>query len=189
MIVKITDADRRGAKYEAEQLVDYANSTGKQAYLGGTVTENYIGKLGEIAFRKFLDEKGVLFKELKYNGNEWDKCDFVISDKLIDVKSTEEASYKKYMMIPKPQFENKKKDFYVSIVVNQNHTNANVQGFMDYERIKALGFKKFGAMTYPAYCVHFDSLVSMDDFLKETGKNFCTDSSQSTLSNFVTPSQ
>ena len=111
-----------------------------------------IGKLGEIAFAKFLMANG---KDL--SGSEdmytvWediykvDKMDFQTSDgKTIDVKTASE-SYHTRILVPHDQYRRQQKHYYVGVRIFPGEKMAEVIGFATWEELKP-----FGRGDYPAY--------------------------------------
>ena len=120
---------------------------------------NRIGKLGEIAFAKFLRANGK-----KISGSEdmftvWadiykvDRMDFQTSDgKTIDIKTASE-SYHTRILVPHDQYRNQRKDYYVGVRIFAGEGTAEVIGFAAWEQLKP-----FGGGDYPAYARCLDSL-------------------------------
>ena len=125
-----------------------------------------IGKLGEIAFAKFLRKNG---KEL--SGNEdmftvWDdiykvdRMDFQTSDgKTIDIKTASE-SYHTRILDPHDQYKQQQKDYYVGIRIFAGEVTAEVIGFAAWEELEP-----FGGGDYPAYARALDLLQPISKLL------------------------
>lgn len=125
-----------------------------------------IGKLGEIAFAKFLRENG---KEL--SGNEdmftvWDdiykvdRMDFQTSDgKTIDIKTASE-SYHTRILVPHDQYRQQRKDYYVGVRIFAGEVTAEVIGFAAWDELEP-----FGGGDYPAYARSLDFLHPISELL------------------------
>ena len=73
----------------------------------------FVGYLGEWAFDRFLNENQIPHKwDCKADGYS-DKADFIINNKLIDVKTSSDGGYK-IMLISAAQVNKYQKDIYVS---------------------------------------------------------------------------
>ena len=126
-----------------------------------------IGKLGEIAFAKFLRENG---KEV--SGSEdmftvWDdiykvdRMDFQTSDgKTIDIKTASE-SYHTRILVPHDQYRQQQKDYYVGVRIFAGEVTAEVIGFAAWGELEP-----FGGGDYPAYARKLDSLHPISELLE-----------------------
>ena len=125
-----------------------------------------IGKLGEIAFAKFLRENG---KEL--TGSEemftvWediyevDKMDFQTSDgKTIDVKTASESFHTR-ILVPHDQYRRQRKDYYVGVRIFPGEETAEVIGFAEWAELEP-----FGRGDYPAYARSLNLLHPINTLL------------------------
>lgn len=49
---------------------------------------NYLGVLGEMVFKRFLKEQGIVFSSFPFVKKNWDEPDFIIKGKGVDLKTT-----------------------------------------------------------------------------------------------------
>lgn len=126
-----------------------------------------IGKLGEIAFAKFLRANGkallgsedmfTVWKDI----HEVDVTDFQTSDgKMIDIKTASE-SYHTRILVPYDQYQHQRKDYYVGVRIFAGEVTAEVIGFAAWEELEP-----FGRGDYPAYARKFDSLHPINELLE-----------------------
>lgn len=125
-----------------------------------------IGKLGEIAFAKFLRANGK-----KISGSEdmftvWDdtykvdSMDFQTSDgKTIDIKTASE-SYHTRILVPYDQYQNQRKDYYVGIRIFAGEGTAEIIGFARWAELEP-----FGGGDYPAYAIRLDLLHPISELI------------------------
>ena len=126
-----------------------------------------IGKLGEIAFAKFLRANG---KEL--SGSEdmftvWedifkvDRMDFQTSDgKTIDIKTASERHHSR-ILVPHDQYRNQQKDYYVGVRIFEGEATAEIVGYALWENLKS-----FRGGDYPAYAIALDQLRPIESLLQ-----------------------
>ena len=125
-----------------------------------------IGKLGEIAFAKFLSANGK-----KISGSEdmftvWediykvDRMDFQTSDdRTIDIKTASE-SYHTRILVPHDQYQNQRKDYYVGIRIFADEVTAEIIGFARWAELKP-----FGGGDYPAYAIALNLLHPISELI------------------------
>lgn len=125
-----------------------------------------IGKLGEIAFAKFLRDRGKMLLGNEDMFTVWndtfrvDEMDFQTSDgKTIDVKTASET-YHKRILVPIDQYQNQRKDYYVGVRIFTGETTAEVIGFAAYTELEF-----FGGGDFPAYARMLDLLHPIDELL------------------------
>ena len=106
------------------------------------IRDNRIGKLGEIAFDRFLRERGK-----KTLGNEdmftvWagtrnvDKKDFETADgKTIDVK-TASKSFHSRILVPSDQYEDQAKHYYVGVRISEDERTGTIMGYAIHGELK-----------------------------------------------------
>ena len=118
-----------------------------------------IGKLGEIAFAKFLKENGKALVGSEDMFTVWDDTyevdtmDFQTSDgKTIDVKTASESFHTR-ILVPYDQYENQRKDYYVGVRILPGEQTAEVIGFAAWAELKP-----FGGGDYPAYARALNAL-------------------------------
>lgn len=118
------------------------------------IQRTYMGKLGELAFLKLLEEKGKSVDTtdmLKvYEGqNNVDSYDFITSDNLkVDIKTGFRFNHMR-LLVNKDQFDKNPKDFYVAVKISAKDTDisrklvdwyniseAHVLGYAEYNYIK-----------------------------------------------------
>lgn len=111
-----------------------------------------IGKLGEIAFAKFLSANGKSLSGSEDMFTVWDDTyevdamDFQTSDgKTIDVKTASE-SYHTRILVPHDQYRRQRKDYYVGVRILPGEQTAEVIGFAEWTELEP-----FGRGDYPAY--------------------------------------
>lgn len=126
-----------------------------------------IGKLGEIAFAKFLRAHGKAILGSRDMFTVWsdthrvDAMDFQTSDgKTIDIKTASE-SYHTRILVPHDQYRHQRKDYYVGVRIFGGEVTAEVIGFAAWEELEP-----FGGGDYPAYARSLDSLHPIDELLE-----------------------
>ena len=127
---------------------------------------NRIGKLGEIAFARFLTDNGKALLGSEDMFTVWDniykvdRMDFQTSDgKTIDVKTASE-NYHTRILVPYDQYQNQRKDFYVGVRIFVGEMIAEVIGFAVWKELVP-----FGGGDYPAYGINLDLLHSITELL------------------------
>ena len=125
-----------------------------------------IGKLGEIAFAKFLGENGKSLAGSEDMFTVWDDThevdtmDFQTSDgKTIDVKTASE-SYHTRILVPYDQYQNQRKDYYVGVRIFAGEVTAEVLGFAAWAELEP-----FGGGDYPAYARSLDLLHPISELI------------------------
>ena len=125
-----------------------------------------IGKLGEIAFAKFLSANGKALWGSEDMFTVWDDTyevdamDFQTSDGLtIDVKTASE-SYHTRILVPHDQYRRQRKDYYVGVRILPGEQTAEVIGFTAWSELEP-----FGRGDYPAYARSLDLLHPIDTLL------------------------
>lgn len=154
----------------------FAQGAAQHTYNRRRVTRNEqqrdirVGKLGEIAFAKYLSENGKAVKgtddmfTIWHNTHMVDKLDFETKEgKSIDVK-TASKNYQKRILVPEDQFLNLPKDYYVGVRITEDERNAFIEGYATREEIESAG--KFGrARSHPAYGKLLCELTRIDSLL------------------------
>ena len=143
-VIRFTDEDIRRAH-------DFARKKAPYAYNRGGVEANeevrrwFVGKLGEIAFARLLNQKN---KHIA--GNEsmfavWedvyaaDRQDFLTSEsQTIDIK-TASRDFHRRITIPEQQFHDHPSDFYVGIRIAEDFQSGTVVGYASHSRVQQLG--------------------------------------------------
>ena len=118
-----------------------------------------IGKLGEIAFAKFLRAQGKALSGSEDMFTVWediyevDKMDFQTSDgKAIDIKTASER-YHTRILVPHDQYQQQPKDYYVGVRIFAGEATAEVIGYATWEELAP-----FGGGDYPAYAISLNML-------------------------------
>ena len=126
-----------------------------------------IGKLGEIAFAKFLRQNGKALLGNEEMFTVWDDTfevdtmDFQTSDgKTIDIKTASE-SYHTRILVPQDQYRRQRKDYYVGVRIFPSETQASVIGYAMSEELEP-----FGRGDYPAYARSLDELHPIETLLE-----------------------
>ena len=131
------------------------------------IRDNRIGKLGEIAFGRFLRERGK-----KTLGNEdmftvWsgtrrvDKKDFETADgKTIDIK-TASKSFHSRILVPSDQYEFQAKDYYVGVRISEDERSGTIMGYAIHGELKLFA----GAKDHPAYAIELNNMHPIDELL------------------------
>ena len=126
-----------------------------------------IGKLGEIAFAKFLMASGKDLAGSEDMFTVWediykvDRMDFQTSDgKTIDIKTASEHFHTR-ILVPHDQYRRQQKDYYVGVRILPGETMAEVIGFAMWEDLEP-----FGRGDYPAYARSLDLLHPIDTLLE-----------------------
>ena len=149
------------------------------------IQRTYIGKLGELAFKAYLEEKGKTVNTddmfVIYEGQEnVDEFDFVTTDnKSVDIKTGYLENHKR-LMVNCEQFLNNRKDYYVGIklatttervvfgnvlVDFNNITSATIYGYCDYEFLNRQETRDFGEG--PAKARFYNALMGIDKLLEK----------------------
>lgn len=125
-----------------------------------------IGKLGEIAFAKFLSVHGKKLLGSENMFTVWedtykvDKMDFQTADgKTIDIKTASESHHTR-ILIPHDQYKRQGKDYYVGVRIFAGEATAEVIGFAAWDELKP-----FGGGDYPAYARALDELHPISKLL------------------------
>ena len=126
-----------------------------------------VGKLGEIAFAKFLSDHGKALLGTEDMFTVWsdthtvDEMDFQTTDgKTIDVK-TASRDFHKNILVPYDQYKRQPKDYYVGVRISEDESTAEVIGFTTREALRP-----FNRGDYPAYGRGLDALQPIDQLLK-----------------------
>lgn len=137
--IMITEQMREEARSNASKIRNMAVQMGFKSVFqtSDPMEDHFIGYLGEIVFRNYLIYDKIQASELFVVG-EPDQGDFLIGDKVIDVKT----GHRKYpiesigdnfkFLITKQV---KEKDIYVSILINNSFTEGYLMGFIEKERL------------------------------------------------------
>lgn len=125
-----------------------------------------IGKLGEIAFAKFLRINGKALTGSEDMFTVWediykvDRMDFQTSDgKTIDIKTASENFHTR-ILVPHDQYRQQQKDYYVGVRIFQGEKTAEVIGYAMYAELEP-----FGGGDYPAYARSLNVLHPISDLL------------------------
>lgn len=126
-----------------------------------------VGKLGEIAFAKFLSDNG---KALIGNDDMFtvwndtmtvDKMDFQTAEgKTIDIK-TASRSFHRNILVPHDQYRRQPKDYYVGVRISEDELTATIIGFATWNKLTP-----FGRGDYPAYGRLLDDLQPIKKLLE-----------------------
>jgi hypothetical protein len=126
-----------------------------------------VGKLGEIAFARFLTAHGKALLGTDDMFTVWDdtytvdKMDFETADgKTIDIK-TASARHHTRILVPHDQFHSQPKNFYVGVRISEDEKTAAVIGFADRKELQP-----FGGGDYPAYARKLDALRPISTLLE-----------------------
>lgn len=143
------------------------------------IQRTYMGKLGELAFLKFLQEKG---KAVNVDGmldvfegqENVDSFDFITAaGRSVDVKTGFRSIHQR-LLVNTEQFDKNPKDFYVAVKLDavdidsrqklvdwEDVTTAQIVGYADYAYIqKKAGVRDFGEG--PARWLFYDRLMGID---------------------------
>ena len=147
--------------------VDVETYNRRQVRSPEQIRDNRVGKLGEIAFDRFLREQGK-----KTLGNEdmftvWagtrrvDKKDFETADgKTIDVK-TASKSFHSRILVPSDQYQDQTKDYYVGVRISEDETTGTIMGYAIHGELKLFA----GARDHPAYAIELNNLRPINELL------------------------
>lgn len=148
------------------------------------IQRTYIGKLGELAFVRFLHEKG---KRVNVDGmfqiyegqDQVDSFDFITrTRRLVDVKTGFRSIHKR-LLVNVEQFDNIPKDYYVAVKLNAVDVNpqdklvdwnsistAEIIGYAEYNYMERnAGIRDFGEG--PARWLMYDRLMGIDRIIDE----------------------
>lgn len=148
------------------------------------IQRTYMGKLGEMAFAKFLhlNKKKVKIDGMFdiYQGQEnVDSFDFMTNTgRSVDVKTGFRKIHKR-LLVNIEQFNNIPKDYYIAVKIDavdidskqklvnwDNITNANIMGYTDYEYMKKYAeINDFGEG--PARWLFYNKLMGIEKLLNE----------------------
>ena len=150
---------------ETAKAADFAKKSApttfnrRQENLDDHVRNSRIGKLGEIAFARFLSENG---KALIGNDDMFtvwndtmtvDKMDFQTADgKTIDIK-TASRHFHRNVLVPFDQYHNQPKDYYVGVRISEDESTAIIIGFTAWKELT-----QFDRGDYPAYARQLNEL-------------------------------
>ena len=164
--IKFTDVDlAKAAKFAEESAPTTYNRRGEKP--SDHERNSCIGKLGEIAFAKFLSDNG---KALIGNDDMFtvwndtltvDKMDFQTTNgKTIDVK-TASRSFHRNILVPYDQYLRQPKDYYVGVRISEDESTATIIGFAAWNELTP-----FGRGDYPAYGRLLDELQPIKKLLE-----------------------
>lgn len=88
----------------------------------------YEGKLGEKIFKEYLIEHNFLYTEDNSPHTEPDNYDFLIQGTTFDVKTRTKAFHRRTLEMVE-QLENRQKDIYISVYLEENKTNGKIVGW------------------------------------------------------------
>lgn len=116
-LLKITDEMKTLAKQYADRVASHFTAQDRN-YTGLSFDDRwYIGYLGELVFREYVDFLGVDYKySLKTDGKA-DDSEFVVCGKTCDVKTAGKAFHTR-IMLPKAQIARHKSDYYIGVKIN-----------------------------------------------------------------------
>ena len=127
------------------------------------------GKLGEIAFAKYLISQGKeghgsedMFTIWEGQSNV-DKQDFKTADgRSIDIKSAHQPFHVR-ILVPVDQIEQQPKDFYVGVFVRLNAGEAEIMGYATQKELLGSQVRDYGLG--PAYAVFLKDLQPIDNLV------------------------
>ena len=111
----------------AKQIIERFDA--QKTYNKLETSNNYIGPLGELVFHKWLNKQGIEHKWYNFNKQGWDKPDFEINGKTIDLKTTFDAK----MWIQKPEW-----DYYILARVTEKLDELLIIGYITKYKLKRL---------------------------------------------------
>jgi|SRR5690625_4906739 len=122
------------------------------------------GKIGEKAFRFWLEREGIPYNEDKTSFKKPDDYDFIINGYRIDVKTRTEKFHTRTLEMVE-QFKNRPKDIYVSVHYHRNTETVDLIGFISSKDLLNLNqIENQGYMNN--YVAYDNQLNSMEDFKK-----------------------
>ena len=158
---------------EIERATEFAKRAARSTYnrRGKSIVRHQrnsrVGKLGEIAFAKFLSANGKALSGSEDMFTVWDDTyevdtmDFQTSDgKTIDVKTASEG-YHRNILVPHDQYRNQPKDYYVGVRILPGEAGAEIIGFATWEELKP-----FNRGDYDAYARRLDLLHPISELLE-----------------------
>jgi len=123
MIIKIKEEEIKQAK---EQIKEFDKI---KIYNKFPCKNNYIGILGEIVFNRYLNERNIAHKWVKFVKKGYNTPDFVINGKTFDIKTTRSS----VMWFQKPIY-----NVYIYAYINENDTILNIKGWTTKKIIEKL---------------------------------------------------
>lgn len=148
------------------------------------IQRTYMGKLGELAFARLLEEKNIPadtsgMLEIYEGQSHVDSFDFITrKKKTVDIKTGFRASHSR-LVISTDQFDKNPKDYYVGVLLNASDTDpaeklvdwssvteARILGYAEYDYLKEYaGIRDFGEG--PARWRPYSKLMGIARLLKE----------------------
>jgi len=152
----ITEQAKKEAREYSDKIIK--NLEGKPNYTNiSTDDRYYFGYLGEWVFCKFLVRNDIQFKWGSIAiQDKVDNGDFIIKNKIIDVKTASKPEYKNIMMPEKQLY--RKSDFYVGIRLDGD--SGEIMGFCTHQDIQEVETKDFGKG--PTKAIKFEELRNID---------------------------
>lgn len=151
------DEIERATEFAARAAASTYNRRGKS--IVRHQRNSRIGKLGEMAFAKFLSANGKALSGSEDMFTVWDNIyrvdamDFQTTDgKTIDIKTASEH-YHTRILVPHDQYHQQPKAYYVGVRIFPGEETAEVIGFASWSELRP-----FGGGDYPAYAIQLDSL-------------------------------
>ena len=164
---------------ELDQAAEFARQSAPHTHNRRAVSsstqerDNRIGKLGELAFARFLQQNGKRTAGSEDMLTVWnsiyevDKTDFQTDDgRTIDIK-TASRNFHRRILVPHDQFENQPKDFYVGVRIDENSRTAEIIGFISWQEMKTDGPQSRSGYTYPAYDCPLSDLHPIETLLRK----------------------
>lgn len=122
------------------------------------------GKIGEKAFRTWLDQEGIPYVEDSTSFDEADNYDFIINGYKVDVKTRTEDFHIRTLELVE-QVQNRPKDIYVSVRYYRNTDEVELIGVISAKKLVRLN--QIENQGYKDNYVAYDhQLGSIDDFKK-----------------------
>lgn len=168
ILINVTQAMKDEASDYADLSRDYT-SRNHDFHEGGpdnAKLKMYEGKIGEKAFRSWLDCEGIPYIEDNTPHDQADYYDFLINGFKIDVKTRTESYHTRTLELVN-QFEERPKDIYVSTYYNRDTDNVELIGVISSAKLLSLNqIENHGYLdNYVAYDNQLGSMAAFKQYI------------------------
>ena len=131
------------------------------------IRDNRIGKLGEVAFDRFLRRHGKMTLGNEDMFTVWagtrnvDKKDFETAEgKTIDVKTASKRFHSR-ILVPSDQYKDQAKHYYVGVRISEDETTGTIMGYAIHGELKLFPRARY----HPAYAIELNNLHPISELL------------------------
>lgn len=164
--LNITEEDKHKAEQRGQIIDKIHDSHGNNRKPFGNTNYRIVGKVGELKVHQFLINNDIHNTALGIRqDSQGNICDFIVSDKTIDVKTAQmkqgmtiDNITNKYNFFIGKQYMKQEIDYYVSCYVDYEVNNAYLVGYIDKDKASTYSITKTETMSNPAYSIPLNDL-------------------------------